>query len=313
MNPRDRSFSVAQTNLAKKESLVKKVRKKLKKLEEQVDKAEEELEAAESEWEDAQFQVEIFKRKHNVEEIFWRFPHIGEQILAKIDNPSIGNCRQVNKWWCTFVDQGKPLLIRKIQRHVCISRESFRKSLNSLSLEVLTSFEDCARMHRRFSERRHNILKPGEPYTVEECRKQVFFKLITLDKDPSIPVVCNLMLDNMETKNPANELYGTALHRITPNNNLAMFKLIFEKMENKNPKDRHGSTLLHIAAENGCSRIVKFILENSDSMNIANNDGKTPLNLAEENNHKDICKLLTSAILKQNNIPRNPRKKRKLT
>ena len=316
MNPRDQSFAVAKTNLTKKESLVKKARKKLKKLEKQVNKAKEELEAAESEWEDAQFQVEIFKRKRNIEEIFWRFPHIGEQILAKIDNPSIGNCRQVNKWWCTFVDQGKSLLIRKIQRHVCISRKSFRKSLNSLSLEVLTSFEDCARMHRRFSDLRQKNLKPREPYTVEECRKQVFFALISFDKDPSIPIVCNLMLDNMEDKNPNCELYGTALHRVARDDNLPMFKLIYEKIENKNPKNpNNGSTPLHIAAENGCSKITRFILENSkaDDINLPNTFDQTPLHLAEEYDHKEICKLLRSAISIQNNVPRNPRKKRKIT
>ena len=125
MNPRDQSFAVAKTNLTKKESLVKKARKKLKKLEKQVDKAEEELEAAEREWEAAQFQVETFKRKRNIEELFWRFPHIGEQIIEKIDNPSVAYCRQVNKWWCNFVHNGKSLLIRKIQRHVCISKEKF--------------------------------------------------------------------------------------------------------------------------------------------------------------------------------------------
>ena len=141
MNLRDRSFSVAQTNLAKKERLVKKARNKLEKLEKQVEKAEEELEAAEREWEVAQFQVEIFKRKRNIEELFWRFPHIGEQILEKIDNPSVANCRQVNKWWCNFVE-GKDLLIRKIQRHVCISKEkcisSWKKlhSLNKYSIGI---------------------------------------------------------------------------------------------------------------------------------------------------------------------------------
>ena len=313
MNLRDRSFLVARTNLSKKESLVKKARNKLKKLEKEVEKAEKELEAAESEWEAAQFQVEIFKRKHNIEEIFWRLPHIGEQILAKIDNPSVGNCRQVNKWWCTFVDQGKSLLIRKIQRHVCISRKSFRKSLNSLSLEVLTSFEDCAGMHRSFSDLRQKNIKPREPYTMEECRKQVFFALISFDKDPSIPIVCNLMLDNMEDKNPNCELYGTALHRVARDDNLPMFKLIYEKIENKNPKNPNNeSTPLHIAAENGSSKITRFILENSDADNIdinrPNKNGKTPLNLAEAYDHKDICKLLTTAISKQNNVPRNPRK-----
>ena len=124
--------------------MVTKARNKLEKLQKEVDKAEEEFDNAESEFENAQFHVEIFKRKRNVEEIFWRFPHIGEKILEKIDNESVANCRQVNKWWCKFVDQGKALLIRKIQRHICISSEKLRISLNKLSLEDLTNFEDHA-------------------------------------------------------------------------------------------------------------------------------------------------------------------------
>ena len=323
MDLRDRSFSVAKTNLAKKESLVKKARNKLKKLEKEFEKAEEELEAAESDWEVAQFQVEIFKRKRNIEELFWRFPHIGEQILEKIDNSSVANCRKVNKWWCNFVDQGKALVIRRIQRHICISKEKLRKSLNKLSLEVLTKFEDRARMFRKFADYGNaslkNNLKNRESYTVEECRKKIFMSLISdLGKSNSEPftiLVCNLMLDNMDSKNPTCELYGTSLHAIVRFDNLVMFKLIFEKMENKNPKDESGHTLLHIAAKNGCFRICKFILENSDTGNInePNRYGKTPLNLAKENNHNKICKFLRSAISEQNNIPRNPRKKRKLT
>ena len=93
--------------------------------------------------------------------------------------------------------------------------------------------------------------------------------------------------------------------------------MIYEKIENKSPKDTSGSenTPLHIAAENGCSKITRFILENSNAedINLPNRYDKTPLNLAEENNHMDICKLLTSAISIQKNIPRNPRKKRKIT
>ena len=171
-------------------------------------------------------------------------------------------------------------------------------------------------MHRRFSERRQKNLKPREPYTVEECRKQVFFALISFDKDPSIPIVCNLMLDNMEDKNPNCELYGTALNRVARDDNLPMFKLIYEKIENKNPKNPNNeSTPLHIAAENGCSKITRFILENSkaDDINLPNTFDQTPLHLAEEYDHKEICKLLRSAISIQNNVPRNPRKKRKIT
>ena len=309
MNLQDRSFLVAKTHLAKKEKLVQKARNKLEKLQKKVVEAAIELKAAESECEIARFQVEVFKRKRNIEELFWRFPHIGEQILEKIDNPSVANCRQVNKWWCNFVDTGKALLIRKIQRHICIKSEKLTQSLNNLSMEVLKSFENNARMKRFFAD----LADVYGSHTVEKCRKNVFMKLISgSNPEPCIHLVCDLMLDNMEVKNPTCKSYGTALHMIASYDNLAMFKLIFERTENKNPVDEmHESTPLHNAAQNGCLTIAKFILENSntDNINIPNRWGKTPLNLAEEKNHKDMCKLLMSAISEQNNIQlRNPRK-----
>ena len=190
MNLRDRSFSVAQTNLTKKERLVKKAQNKLEKLEKQVYKAKEELKAAEREWEVAEFQNEIFKRKRNIEEIFWRFPHIGKQILEKIDNRRVANCRQVNKWWCNFVE-GKALLIRKIQRHICISSEKSRKLLNNLSLEILTQFEDHVRVDRRFNVLRQSLLRKNdleytEPYTMREFSEQVFNILITYESQRTV-------------------------------------------------------------------------------------------------------------------------------
>ena len=168
---------------------------------------------------------------------------------------------------------------------------------------------------------KRNNLQYRQPYTVEECRKQVFIELITFpDRDPCTPrlspIVCNLMLENMETKNPICRIFGSALHMVARDDNLPVFKLIFEKIKNKNPQETSSgseSTPLHIAAKNGCPRVTRFILENSDVdvKNIQNRFGETPLNLAEENNCKDICKLLTSAISKQKDVPRNPRKKMK--
>ena len=38
----------------------------------------------------AKFQVETIKRRGYIEEIFWRFPHIGTQILEELDISSLG-------------------------------------------------------------------------------------------------------------------------------------------------------------------------------------------------------------------------------
>ena len=35
----------------------------------------------------------------NIEEIFSRFPHIGEQIFEKLSNQSLTKCRKVNHNW----------------------------------------------------------------------------------------------------------------------------------------------------------------------------------------------------------------------
>ena len=38
----------------------------------------------------AKLQLETVKRRGHIEEIFWRFPHIGTQILEELDIPSLG-------------------------------------------------------------------------------------------------------------------------------------------------------------------------------------------------------------------------------
>jgi hypothetical protein len=81
MNLGDRSFLVAQTNLAKKESLVKKPRNKLKKLEKQVDKAEEELEAAESEFPLPNFKLRYSRGNVISNNYFGDFPILVNKLL----------------------------------------------------------------------------------------------------------------------------------------------------------------------------------------------------------------------------------------
>ena len=55
-------------------------------------------EQAEKEAFDAEFEFQILVRKGNIEESFWRFPHIGEKIFDILDNKTIVKCQKVNKW-----------------------------------------------------------------------------------------------------------------------------------------------------------------------------------------------------------------------
>ena len=39
-----------------------------------------------------------------MEAMFWRFPHIGEQIVGLLENKSLAKCRDIGRSWMEFVD-----------------------------------------------------------------------------------------------------------------------------------------------------------------------------------------------------------------
>ena len=53
-----------------------------------------------------------------MEDIFLKFPHIGEQILEQIDNKSLTECREVNNLWMEYIDNQKLPWIRIIKECV---------------------------------------------------------------------------------------------------------------------------------------------------------------------------------------------------
>ena len=87
--------------------------------------------------EDAEFELEVLKRKTNIEEIFWRFPHLGQNILEELDNKSLVNCREVNKWWQDFADGQRTSYIRNITKCFSLSKMPLQKKLQRESLEML--------------------------------------------------------------------------------------------------------------------------------------------------------------------------------
>ena len=63
---------------------------KLVELQEAAKLAELKAYEARKEVEAAEFNIEFIKRKGHVEEIFWRFPHLGEKIFEQLDSESLG-------------------------------------------------------------------------------------------------------------------------------------------------------------------------------------------------------------------------------
>ena len=125
------SLKAAKANLVNKQNLVIEAKEKLRIAESMLIEAEQECMAAE------------IKEVGN-KEIFWRFPHLGEQILQNLCNESLTKCRRVNRNWRHFVDEQKILYIRKIEAYTYISNESTRKTLHKQCLSFLKEIADEA-------------------------------------------------------------------------------------------------------------------------------------------------------------------------
>ena len=51
-----------------------------------------------------------------MDEVLIRFPDAAKDIFKQVDDKNLAKCREVNKIWCNFVDNGK-LLWRRIQKY----------------------------------------------------------------------------------------------------------------------------------------------------------------------------------------------------
>ena len=69
-----------------------------------------------------------------MEEIFLRFPHIGEQIFEGIDDRTITKCREVTKSWNTF------LSFHIINMYTDLSKSMIKQILNECPEETAQSF-----------------------------------------------------------------------------------------------------------------------------------------------------------------------------
>ena len=69
-----------------------------------------------------------------MEEIFSRFPHIGEQIFEEIENGTITKCIEVTKSWQTF------LSFRIINMYTDLSKSMIKQILDECPEETSESF-----------------------------------------------------------------------------------------------------------------------------------------------------------------------------
>lgn len=238
------------------------------------------------------------KRSSNVEEIFWRFPHLGQNILEELDHKSLVKCREVNKWWQDFVDGQRTSYVQNIKNCLGLSKMTVQKKLKKESLNMLK--EAC-----RFASRYYTT-----DYEGPHRKSSIIFGLLCRSKytdcsfgKSTIPIclfLCDLIIDNSEDKNPVDKRGYTVLHNAAIVNNVQMYRMVMEKNIDKNPiHPKFGNTPLHEAAEKNLFELCKVILNGVQDWNPKDRYGKTPYDYAKEQGHKNICQLFESAHPKQ--------------
>ena len=98
-----------------------------------------ELEAleAENDVEAIELEIENVKRKGFIEEIFWRFPHIGEQIFEELDDGSLSKSLEINKWWQKIINERKIRQINQLEKHTYIKAKVLKKALGNKDFETV--------------------------------------------------------------------------------------------------------------------------------------------------------------------------------
>ena len=111
-------------------------------------------------------------------------------------------------------------------------------------------------------------------------------------------------MDNITDKNPGNRANGeTPLHWATQKGHLDICDLILNNVNDKNPKDYSGITPLHIAAEHGSLQLVQTNGNEGDlkSFKIIQKPrilSETQEERAEKLNYIEICLLIISKMTK---------------
>ena len=216
--------------------------------------------------------------RSQMEEVLLRFGHIADQIFEELDSETLSNCPLVGRSWNLFFDHGKvrPFLI--IKKYTNIDEEYLRKLISKINVGTAT---DLATTVRNVYPRRGRNVNVITSYYANTPFHQAARNGHLL--------LCQLIIDNVNDKNPKDFSRITPLHHAATNGHLEICQLIIDNVGNKNPKDHLGNTPLHNAAKKGHFEICQLIIDNVDDKNPKDYYRKyTPLHYAAENVHFEI-------------------------
>ena len=222
-----------------------------------------------------------------MEEVLIRFPHLGENIFQKLDSKSLIKCKNVDRTFNNFLKVEKSSYFRVIQWYTNCSETLMRKIVKksggaiiivSVLREIFGNFMRGTKQNSKYLEKWES-----SPLLFAAYRGNL--------------AAYQLIMENIENKNPQNVYKLTPLHVAARNGHFFVCELIINNILEKNPRDqKSGWTPLHCAAQNGHLGVCQLILNNIGSKNVRKILA-TPLKLANQYQDDDIRKTILKVIL----------------
>ena len=237
-----------------------------------------------------------------MEAMFWRFPHIGEQIVGLLEDRSLAKCRDIGRSWMEFVDDQR-FYQDKIKQIIDEKAKLFYRGRNRGRSErslmhdaaiagqtqiFINAFEEDIDRNSKF-------ISGNTPLhdAAENGHLGIFIHIIS-----EIP--------RLQRKHPINGSGDTPLHKAAIEGHYDIFQMTLPNILDKNPRNYGGFTPLHIAAEHGHSEICQYIIswvgDSVDEEMPKSDCLMTPLHLAASNGHISVCLSLIALYKDINNL-----------
>ena len=225
-----------------------------------------------------------------MEEIFFRFSHLGEQIFEQLDNESLATCKKVDRLWHGYLEQQKFHHIRTIVETVKKFHDfgnSWKKTLVKASTQIVLDLRKAVDVFYRRN--------PALQYNDGMTPLHLAATSGNFDLFKSIESMA-------ENKEPKDTIGWSILHAASQYGSMEILVYVMGKTEEKYPLSIDGWTLLHSAAFGGQLKVCEYLIEKMEDKNPASFNrysGCTPLHLAAKFGHLEICKLILNNVDKK--------------
>ena len=140
-----------------------------------------------------------------MEEVLLRFGHLGKQIFNNLDIQSLNNCSEVSRSWEEFIHREKISSFQKIKHYSNLPDASIRKFLRKFDSDHSELMAIHVRMVYKKIFMIPNLDRPYPFHFAAEC---------------GFLEICEMIMENMDEKNPKGDWGVTPLHRAAENGKL---------------------------------------------------------------------------------------------